>query len=115
MKNEWGEVRLGIDAYDLAGKRALVIGAGARAGRAIALALGEAGADITISSVTTDGEEVMRARRVQQGVPRRRVPAGHEHLMKLVQCRVSRRNGYGPDRPTQFPRSIFALQSVQQK
>lgn len=66
MKNEWGNVRLGIDAYDLSGKRALVIGAGAPAGRAIALALGEAGADVTVSSVTTDGEEVMRARRVQQ-------------------------------------------------
>ncbi len=66
MKNEWGDVRLGTDAYDLTGKRALVIGAGALAGRAIALALGEAGADVTVSSVTTDGEEVMRARRVQQ-------------------------------------------------
>ena len=66
MKNEWGDVRLGIDAYDLSGKRALVIGAGAAAGRAIALALGEAGADVTVSSITTDGEEVMRARRVQQ-------------------------------------------------
>ena len=66
MNNEWGDVRLGIDAYDLSGKRALVIGAGAAAGRAIALALGEAGADVTVSSITTDGEEVMRARRVQQ-------------------------------------------------
>jgi hypothetical protein len=43
VKNEWGDVRLGLDAYDLSGKRALVIGAGAPAGRAIALALGEAG------------------------------------------------------------------------
>ena len=66
MKNEWGEVRLGIDAYDLTGKRALVIGAGGAAGRAIALALGEAGADVTVSSTSTDGEEVMRAKRVQQ-------------------------------------------------
>lgn len=66
MKNEWGDVRLGIDAYDLSRKHALVIGAGAPAGRAIALALGEAGADVTVSSITTDGEEVMRARRVHQ-------------------------------------------------
>ncbi|HYM16231.1 MAG TPA: SDR family oxidoreductase [Dehalococcoidia bacterium] len=66
MKNEWGDVRLGLDAFDLTGKRALVIGAGGAAGRAIALALGEAGADVTVSSVTNDGEEVMRARRVQQ-------------------------------------------------
>jgi NAD(P)-dependent dehydrogenase (short-subunit alcohol dehydrogenase family) len=68
VKNEWGDVRLGLDAFDLAGKRALVIGAGSPAGRAIALAFGEAGADVTVSSVTTDGEEVMRARHVQQEI-----------------------------------------------
>lgn len=66
MKNEWGDVRLGIDAYDLAGKRALVIGAGNPAGRAIALALGEAGADVTVSSTSNDGDEVMRTKRVTQ-------------------------------------------------
>ena len=66
MKTEWGEVRSGIDAWDLSGKRALVIGAGGPAGRAIALALGEARADVTVSSATTDGDEVMRAKRVQQ-------------------------------------------------
>lgn len=66
MKNEWGDVRLGLDAYDLRGKRALVIGAGGAAGRAIALALGEAGADVTVSSVSNDGEEIMRAKKVQQ-------------------------------------------------
>jgi len=66
MNNEWGDVRLGIDAYDLSGKRALVIGAGGPAGRAIALALGEAGAALTVSSATTDGDEVMRTKRVQQ-------------------------------------------------
>jgi len=66
MKNEWGDVRLGTDAWDLSGKRALVIGAGAPAGRAIALALGEAGADVTVSSATTDGEDMMRVKRVAQ-------------------------------------------------
>ena len=66
MKNEWGDVRLGIDAYDLRGKKALVIGAGAPAGRAIALALGEAGADVTVSSTSNDGDEIMRAKKVQQ-------------------------------------------------
>ena len=65
MKNEWGDVRLSTDAFDLTGKRALVIGAGAPAGRAIALALGEAGADLTVSSITTDGDEVVRAKKVQ--------------------------------------------------
>ena len=66
MKNEWGDVRSGTDAYDLAGKKALVIGAGNPAGRAIALALGEAGADVTVSSISNDGDEIMRAKKVQQ-------------------------------------------------
>jgi NAD(P)-dependent dehydrogenase (short-subunit alcohol dehydrogenase family) len=65
MKNEWGDVRLGIDAYDLSGKRALVLGAGGAAGRAIALALGEAGASVTVSSTSNDGDEIMRVKRVQ--------------------------------------------------
>ncbi|HEY7801374.1 MAG TPA: SDR family oxidoreductase [Dehalococcoidia bacterium] len=66
MKNEWGDVRSGLDAYDLTGKQALVIGAGGPAGRAIALALGEAGADVTVSSTSNDGDEIMRAKKVQQ-------------------------------------------------
>lgn len=66
MKTEWGDVPSGLDAFDLSGKRALVIGAGGAAGRAIALALGEAGADVTVSTVSNDGDEVMRAKRVQQ-------------------------------------------------
>lgn len=70
MKNEWGEVRLGIDAFDLTGKRALVVGAGGPAGRAIALALGEAGAQVTVSSATTDGDEVLRAKSVQRELTR---------------------------------------------
>ncbi|HEY8171904.1 MAG TPA: SDR family NAD(P)-dependent oxidoreductase, partial [Dehalococcoidia bacterium] len=64
--NEWGEVRAGLDAYDLTGKRALVIGAASGAGRAIALALGEAGADVTVSSASNDGDEVMRVKSVQR-------------------------------------------------
>ena len=66
MKTEWGDVRSGVDAFDLSGKRALVIGAGGPAGRAIALALGEAGADVAVSSVTSDGDEVMRVKGVQR-------------------------------------------------
>ena len=68
MKNEWGEVRLGLDAYDLSGKRALVIGAGSTAGGAIALALGEAGANVVVSSATPDGDEVMRVKGVQKAL-----------------------------------------------
>jgi NAD(P)-dependent dehydrogenase (short-subunit alcohol dehydrogenase family) len=66
MKNEWGEVRSGLDGFDLTGKTALVIGAGTPAGRAIALALGEAGADVTVSSASEHGDDVMAAKGVQR-------------------------------------------------
>lgn len=68
MKNEWGEVRSGVDAFDLSGKRALVVGAGGPAGRAIALALGEAGADVAVSSISSDGSEVVRVKAVQRAL-----------------------------------------------
>jgi NAD(P)-dependent dehydrogenase (short-subunit alcohol dehydrogenase family) len=68
VKNEWGEIALALDAFDLTGKRALVIGAGNAAGEAIALGLGEAGADVVVSSITQDGEEIMRVKRVQQAL-----------------------------------------------
>jgi len=66
MKNEWGDVALSLDAFDLSSKRALVIGAGNAAGRAIALALGEAGAAVTVSSTSDNGDEVMRVKAVQR-------------------------------------------------
>ncbi len=65
-KTEWGDVRLGIDAWDLTGKRALIIGAASSAGAAIARAFGEAGADITVSSISTAGDEVMRVKSLQR-------------------------------------------------
>jgi NAD(P)-dependent dehydrogenase (short-subunit alcohol dehydrogenase family) len=68
MKTEWGDVPSGLDAYDLTGKKALVIGAGGPAGRAIGLALAEAGADVAVSSITTDGDEVMRVKNVQRDI-----------------------------------------------
>ena len=58
MKTEWGDAlrhrRLRPD-----GKRALVVGAGNPAGRAIALALAQAGATSPCSSVTNDGDEML--------------------------------------------------------
>jgi|CXWL01.1.fsa_nt_gi NAD(P)-dependent dehydrogenase (short-subunit alcohol dehydrogenase family) len=68
MKTEWGDVRSGTDAFDLTGKRALVIGAGAPAGRAIALALSEAGAALAVSSITNDGDDMFRAKKVHDAI-----------------------------------------------
>lgn len=51
-------------AFDLSGKRALVIGCSNPAGRAIALGFAEAGADVAIVSSSLDGDEVMEAKRI---------------------------------------------------
>ncbi len=54
--------------FDLAGKKALVVGFSNPTGRASALALAEAGADVAAASATLDGDEVMEARRVAKDV-----------------------------------------------
>ncbi len=54
--------------FDLSGRRALVVGCANPAGRAIALALAEAGADVAIASATTDGEEMLEAKRIAREV-----------------------------------------------
>jgi NAD(P)-dependent dehydrogenase (short-subunit alcohol dehydrogenase family) len=48
--------------------RALVLGAGTPTGRAVAVALASAGADVAVASATTDGEEIMAARRTRRAV-----------------------------------------------
>ncbi|WBL36123.1 SDR family NAD(P)-dependent oxidoreductase [Tepidiforma flava] len=55
-------------AFDLSGKKALVVGCANPAGRAIALALAEAGADVAIASATTDGDEMLEAKRIAKEV-----------------------------------------------
>ncbi len=68
MKTEWGEHPSGTDAFDLRGKRALVVGADNASGRAIALALAEAGAAVAVSSTTNDGENMLRAKKVRDEI-----------------------------------------------
>ena len=65
---DWPNAKRSLDAYDLSGKRALVVGAGSGAGRAIALALAEAGADLALSTVTTDGDEMLSVRKTAKAV-----------------------------------------------
>jgi 3-oxoacyl-[acyl-carrier protein] reductase len=55
-------------AFDLSGRRALVLGAANPAARAIALAFAEAGADVAIASASLDGDEVMEAKRISRAV-----------------------------------------------
>ena len=64
----WENAKSGPEAFDLSGKTALVVGAGSSSGRAIALALAEAGADIALSSVTREGGEVMAIRKLSREV-----------------------------------------------
>ena len=57
-----------VQEQPLAGLRALLIGAGTEIGRAIAVALAGAGAGIAVASATTDGDQVMAARRTRRAV-----------------------------------------------
>ncbi len=52
----------------LSGRRALVIGAGTPAGRAAAVALASAGADVAVASASIDGDEVMAVRRARRAI-----------------------------------------------
>lgn len=52
----------------LAGRKALVIGAGTPAGRAAAVALAAAGADVAVAAGSVEGEEVMAVRRARRAI-----------------------------------------------
>ncbi len=53
---------MAVEGFDLTGKKALVVGGGSSAGRAIALALAEAGAQVAVTSVEQDGADAAAAR-----------------------------------------------------
>ncbi len=56
------------DGFDLTGKRALVVGTANPAGRSVALAFAEAGADVAVVSATLDGDEIMEAKRIAKDI-----------------------------------------------
>ncbi len=60
---QWENAKRSIDAYDLTGQKALVVGAASGAGRAVALALAEAGADLALCTETTLAEEALDLRK----------------------------------------------------
>lgn len=64
----WEKAKLGPEAFDLSGRRALVMGAASTVGRAIALALNEAGADVTVTSTTPDAAEALAVKRLAQEI-----------------------------------------------
>ena len=87
---EWPNYKRSLDAYDLAGKRALVLGAASGAGRAIALALAEAGADLALSTVTTKGDETVAGGDGEQGDDREadgQHPSHHAQQSQPPVCR----------------------------
>ncbi len=58
----------GESGGQLAGRRALVIGAGTPAGRVAAVSLAAAGADVAVASGSIDGDEVMAVRRARRAI-----------------------------------------------
>jgi NAD(P)-dependent dehydrogenase (short-subunit alcohol dehydrogenase family) len=65
---EWTNAKRSLNAYEMSGKRALVVGAASGTGRAITLALAEAGADLALASVTTESDEVLALRKTVRQV-----------------------------------------------
>jgi 3-oxoacyl-[acyl-carrier protein] reductase len=88
----WENVKLGPEAFDLSGKRALVVGAASSVGHAIALALSEAGADVTVTSATPKASEALAVKRLAERIaitgPRREPQALDASVGTAVQVMV---------------------------
>jgi 3-oxoacyl-[acyl-carrier protein] reductase len=65
---EWSGAKLGRDIWDYSGRKVLVMGAGWSVGREIALAFAEAGADVAVTTATTDGEEALAVKKLSQQI-----------------------------------------------
>ncbi len=65
---EWNNAKLGLEAFDLTGKHALVVGAERPTGRAIALALAEAGADVTVVAASSGGDEMFAVKKLARDI-----------------------------------------------
>ena len=66
--HDWPGAKRSLDAFELTGKRALVVGAAGGAGRAIALALAEAGCELALASATTAADEVLALKKTVREV-----------------------------------------------
>jgi NAD(P)-dependent dehydrogenase (short-subunit alcohol dehydrogenase family) len=88
----WENAKLGPEAFDLSGKRALVVGAASTVGRAIALALSEAGADVTVTSAAPSADEARGVKRLAKTIavtgPRREPHSLDASLGTAVQVMV---------------------------
>ncbi len=68
MVASWPNAKRGPEAFDLTGKRALVVGAASGAGRAIALALAEAGCELALATSTSAADEALALRKTAREV-----------------------------------------------
>jgi NAD(P)-dependent dehydrogenase (short-subunit alcohol dehydrogenase family) len=59
----WPNAKRDLGAFDLTGKRALVVGAADGAGRAVALAFAEAGCDLAVTTATPAADEALMLRK----------------------------------------------------
>lgn len=65
---DWKHAKLGPEAFDLTGKHALVVGGENPTGRAIALALAEAGADVTVAAASPGGDEMFAVKKLARDI-----------------------------------------------